>query len=81
MFDVKFYGSATVGTKGQVVIPAEARAELKIREGDKMVVIRQPHGGGVVMLKAEKLEEILGALQSNIGLVTKSFDEAKKEKK
>jgi len=33
-----FYGTATVGTKGQIVIPAEAREELKIKEGDKVTV-------------------------------------------
>jgi bifunctional DNA-binding transcriptional regulator/antitoxin component of YhaV-PrlF toxin-antitoxin module len=34
-FDDAFYGSATVGERGQIVIPAEARAELGLTPGDK----------------------------------------------
>lgn len=37
-----FYGSVTVGERGQIVIPAEARAELGIKPGDKLVVMRDP---------------------------------------
>ncbi len=36
---VKFYGSTTVGTKGQMVLPAKLRKELKISAGDKLVVL------------------------------------------
>lgn len=35
-----FMGLATVGTKGQIVIPAEARQELGINEGDKLLILR-----------------------------------------
>ena len=35
-----FVGLATVGTKGQIVIPAEARQELGINEGDKLLILR-----------------------------------------
>jgi AbrB family looped-hinge helix DNA binding protein len=34
-----FVGIATVGTKGQIVIPAEARQELGINEGDKLLIL------------------------------------------
>jgi len=36
----KFLGLATVGTKGQIVIPVEARDALKIKEGDKLLVLK-----------------------------------------
>ncbi|MEO8105205.1 MAG: AbrB/MazE/SpoVT family DNA-binding domain-containing protein [Candidatus Saccharibacteria bacterium] len=68
MFDkVKFYGSATVGTKGQIVIPVEARADLNIKEGDKVIVVRAPHGGGLMVLKADMLEEIIAQTQAKLG--------------
>lgn len=35
----KFYGSATVSDKGQIVIPAEARKDFDIKVGDKMLVL------------------------------------------
>jgi len=34
----KFYGSVTVGERGQVVIPAEARKDFGIQPGDKLLV-------------------------------------------
>jgi AbrB family looped-hinge helix DNA binding protein len=33
-FDAKFYGSATVETKGQIVIPAKLRKYFNIKQGD-----------------------------------------------
>lgn len=33
-----FHGSATVGEKGQIVIPAEARESLNIEKGEKLLV-------------------------------------------
>lgn len=47
------YGTATVGTKGQIVIPIEARERLKIKSGDKVVMIGSPHKPQVVGLCSE----------------------------
>jgi len=33
-----FFGATTLGEKGQVVIPAEARTALGLRKGDKLLV-------------------------------------------
>jgi len=37
-----FYGSATLGERGQVVIPADARKDCDIQPGDKVLVFRHP---------------------------------------
>ena len=55
----KLYGTATVGTKGQVVIPAEAREELAIATGDRLYVIGSPDSGFIGLLKEEALEKIM----------------------
>ena len=34
----KFYGSVTVSERGQIVIPAGARKDFKIKTGDKLLV-------------------------------------------
>ena len=38
----KFYGKALVGTKGQIVIPAEARKTLDLKPGDNVIIISGP---------------------------------------
>ncbi len=37
------FGTATVGPKGQIVIPVEARQRLGIKPGDKVVVVGPAH--------------------------------------
>jgi AbrB family looped-hinge helix DNA binding protein len=57
MTDAKsFYGVATVGTKGQIVIPADARAELALKEGDKMVVLKGPREGSLIIFKVDSID-------------------------
>lgn len=38
----KFYGKVPVGTKGQIVIPAEARKVMNIKAGDNVIIISGP---------------------------------------
>ncbi len=51
-----FYGAVTVGERGQVVIPMEARKEFGIEPGDKLVVFGSD-GKGIALLKSDKLKE------------------------
>ncbi len=51
-------GTTTVGERGQVVIPAEVRRELKISPGDKLVVFVR-HGSLLGMLKADAVPGLL----------------------
>ena len=53
-----FYGSATVGERGQVVIPSEARKRFNINPGDKMLVLGHPTQSGVVFCKIDSMREI-----------------------
>jgi AbrB family looped-hinge helix DNA binding protein len=39
----KFFGKVPVGSKGQIVIPAEARKALGIKAGDKVIIVSGPH--------------------------------------
>lgn len=40
-----FYGAVTVSERGQIVIPAQARRDLNIRPGDKLLVLGDPAQG------------------------------------
>lgn len=62
----KFYSAATIGSKGQVVIPMEAREELNMKEGDKVVIVKAPHHDGIIIHKAEILEKHLADMQEKL---------------
>lgn len=48
-----FFGSVTVGERGQIVIPAEARHEMGISPGDKLLVMRHPLYQGLMLFKID----------------------------
>ncbi len=70
----KLYGTATIGSKGQVVIPAEAREELGLKPGDRLYVLSAMGSGGVVFLKEDRLEHIVEQMTAQI----EGFKEYKK---
>lgn len=49
----KFYGSTVMGERGQVVIPVEAREEIGIEPGEKLVVLGNKRRGVVILFKSE----------------------------
>ncbi|QQG50953.1 MAG: AbrB/MazE/SpoVT family DNA-binding domain-containing protein [Candidatus Saccharibacteria bacterium] len=62
----KLYGTATVGTKGQIVIPANARVELSIESGDRLYVVGSPESGFLGLIKEESLEQIIEHLSEQV---------------
>lgn len=58
-FIPKFYGSTTIGERGQIVIPAEARKDLGLSPSTKVMVFGDPTGKGLMILNAESVAEIL----------------------
>lgn len=64
-----FYGSATLGERGQIVIPAEARKDCDIHSGDKLLVFRHPlHPHMIFMAK-------LGDMQEFFQQITRSLEQ------
>ena len=63
MHHKKLYGTTTVGTKGQVVIPADAREELGIKAGDKLYVVGSPKACMLILLQEERLERFIDHMQ------------------
>ena len=62
----KLYGAATLGSRGQVVIPIAARKDLGIKPGDQLLVIGKL-GKIIALMKAEHLNEILDVI---LGMVS-----------
>ncbi len=52
--DKRFYGITTLGEKGQIVIPSEARKAMNLKKGEKLLVL----GMGSDMLGFSKLANV-----------------------
>lgn len=52
--DHKFYGTTSIGKRGQMVVPIEARRSLNVKEGEKLLVF----GMGRDMIAVMKLSQI-----------------------
>ena len=70
-----FYGSATVGERGQVVIPAQARKKFNINPGDKVLVISHPTASGIVLCKIDAVREMLSSLLGSLEKIESSVAE------
>ena len=66
MHKKKLYGVATVGTKGQVVIPADARGELGIQTGDRLYVVGSHDHKWVGFIKEEQLRELVERITDDV---------------
>lgn len=80
-FDECFYGSVTVGERGQIVIPAEAREELGIKPGDKLLVMRDPVHPGLMVCSFGVMNEFLEEIKSRIMKAEQSEPYAAPEEK
>ena len=72
----QFYGTTTVGEKGQVVIPAEARESMGIKKGDKLLVF----GMGcdmVALTKLSKVEQFASHLSSRLDTIREIIKKGK----
>lgn len=70
MKDKKLFGTVTVGTKGQIVIPVEAREEFNIKTGDRMYVIGSTEGKWLGLLSEEQVRILLEHINTNAEFIT-----------
>lgn len=62
MKDIKFMGAATVGSKGQIVVPQEVREQMNIKTGDRLVILASPQKAGFMAVKPEVFDTILSKM-------------------
>ncbi|MCB0826528.1 MAG: AbrB/MazE/SpoVT family DNA-binding domain-containing protein [Armatimonadetes bacterium] len=74
-----FYGSVTVGERGQIVIPAEARAELNIQAGDKLLVMRHPIYEGLMVSKIDAVSDFVEEFRQSLDRMIEQVEKAEKE--
>lgn len=66
MKPMKFYGSTTVGERGQIVLPINLRRDLKIEKGDTLIVIGNTHVKSIMLFKEDTMDKYLDYISENI---------------
>ncbi len=61
-----FYGVATVGERGQIVIPADLRKDLAIQGGDKLMLWTHPSGKGIMLFPIEEMRDFMTMMLANL---------------
>ncbi|MEI6835689.1 MAG: AbrB/MazE/SpoVT family DNA-binding domain-containing protein [Candidatus Falkowbacteria bacterium] len=72
----KFFGSTTIGKKGQVVIPMETRKEMSWADGDKLLVFGLDNGM-VVLTKLDQVKDLAVRLEEKVKAVKQYIKKAK----
>jgi AbrB family looped-hinge helix DNA binding protein len=67
--DFKCFGSATVGSRGQVVIPAHARKDLGIEVGSTLLVFSGPGRKGLTFFRADAVEQFIKMVSEQLPTV------------
>lgn len=75
-WDDHFFGAVTVGERGQVVIPAEARKRFRIEPGDKLLIMGDPGKRSLMLCKMDTLREFMTVFQEGLARVERDIDAA-----
>ena len=60
IFRGKVHGTATVGERGQIVIPADVRELLRIRPGERLIVMVKPERKTIGLMRTDDFNRFLG---------------------
>ncbi|NCO65329.1 MAG: AbrB family transcriptional regulator [Candidatus Aquicultor secundus] len=74
-----FLGTATVGERGQVAIPAEARRAMGIEPGSKLLFFAGPNQSGLFMVKAEELGRLVKHLTNKAQSIEQLINRAEND--
>ena len=59
------YGVVTVSEKGQIAIPIDARRDLDIKAGDKLIVLKRKDEAGLTLIKLDEMDELMFRIQED----------------
>jgi AbrB family looped-hinge helix DNA binding protein len=74
---IQLAGTATVGPKGQVVIPAEIREKMHIKPGSRLIVLYVADKQSVAFVTETQAQVIVDKLGSHVAEIQKIMTEQK----
>lgn len=78
--NIHLVGTTTVGPKGQVVIPVEAREKMGLKPGDKVIVLYLDGHKTVAFVSETEMQGIIDKMGAHLTQVSDSFRQATEEK-
>jgi len=76
MFDYKLFGTATIGEKGQIVIPVEARNAIDLKVGDKLLVVSGAGHHGLLLMKPDMIRSMAKKMNEKFEKMQSVIDES-----
>ncbi len=73
-FSDAFYGTATIGERGQIVIPADARSDMNLNAGEKVLIMKHPVHAGLMLFKFEAVKEFVDDFQESINKISEQIE-------
>lgn len=72
---LEFYGSATVGERGQISLPVNLRRKYNIKAGDKLLILGKGEEGiwCILLFKGEILSKLLERFEKSIRDILKKL--------
>jgi AbrB family looped-hinge helix DNA binding protein len=80
MFKGRISGVATVGERGQIVIPADVRKALKVEPGDKLIVLFNPDRKIVGLSPEDDFSRFLKQASKFVSQLEKKVSKNKKQR-
>lgn len=74
-FENRFYDVVTVGERGQVVVPSNARKALRIKPGDKLLALEGPMGSSVVFFKIKSIDAVFEKMSKALSKIKRQIKE------
>ena len=66
-------GTTTIGPKGQVVIPVEAREKMGVQPGDKVIALFMDDHKTVAFVSEKEMQTIINKMGAHLMHMTESF--------
>ena len=79
-FKGKIYGVATIGGRGQVVIPAAVRKSLRVKPGDKLIVLFRPDRKFIGLMPEEDMSRFLKQASKFVSQLEKKVSGTRKNR-